>query len=148
MRKPQYRDREDVKGIIERLCIQCKQWKPIDSFPISYGYSDSRRRGHCKQCQTIRLKESKRKCRARYFKQINSILSNLGCKDCSEDDWIVLEFDHVCGKKTNTISEMIGRCFAWSKIEEEMEKCEVRCANCHRRKTAKERNWYSSYEGL
>jgi hypothetical protein len=29
-----------------------------------------------------------------------------------------------------------------NQVKNEIEKCDVRCANCHRRKTAKDFNWY------
>jgi len=54
------------------------------------------------------------------------------CVDCGEADPIVLEFDHV-HEKTFNISEASG--YGLKRIEEEIGKCEVRCANCHRRKT-------------
>ncbi len=47
---------------------------------------------------------------------------------------LVLEFDHLRNKAFN-----IGEGFAervWKTILEEIEKCEVVCANCHRRRTA------------
>jgi hypothetical protein len=34
----------------------------------------------------------------------------------------------------------LGHC--WETILEEIKKCEVRCANCHRRRTARQRNYY------
>lgn len=59
------------------------------------------------------------------------------CVDCGETDPIVLDADHVRGKKHFNISAMLQG-YAWSAVLEELEKCEMRCANCHRRKTAKE----------
>jgi hypothetical protein len=63
------------------------------------------------------------------------------CIDCSEDDPVVLEFDHVRGKKVSGISEMVIQYCSLAKLEEEVKKCDVRCANCHRRKTAKEKGY-------
>ena len=47
---------------------------------------------------------------------------------------------------------MINDCVSIAKLRAEMEKCEVRCANCHRRKTAFECDSYRTkpwlYEAL
>ncbi len=64
------------------------------------------------------------------------------CVDCSESDPIVLDFDHVRGIKKTSISDMIRRAYSITTIEKEIEKCEIRCANCHRRKTAKDFGWF------
>jgi hypothetical protein len=37
---------------------------------------------------------------------------------------------------------MIQSGYSIAKIKEEIEKCEVRCANCHRKVTAQRGNWY------
>lgn len=71
-----------------------------------------------------------------------------GCVDCPEKDPIVLDFDHVRGKKYRAISQMVHRGNSLKKIKKEMEKCEVRCANCHRRKTAKELEYFTYTMGL
>lgn len=62
------------------------------------------------------------------------------CVDCGESDPVVLEFDHVAGKNYE-ISNMVGRGHSWDSILREIAMCEVRCANCHRRITAKRANW-------
>ena len=56
-----------------------------------------------------------------------------------ESDPVVLEFDHLRDKRWN-ISHMATGNFPWITIESELVKCEVRCANCHRRKTLAGRN--------
>ncbi len=57
------------------------------------------------------------------------------CADCGENNPIVLEFDHVRGTKLYAISELKRKSTNLKKLEEEINKCEVRCANCHRKVT-------------
>jgi 5-methylcytosine-specific restriction endonuclease McrA len=56
------------------------------------------------------------------------------CVDCGETDAIVLEFDHVTSKDFN-ISDAARKGVSMKKLRDEIAKCEVRCSNCHRRKT-------------
>jgi hypothetical protein len=60
------------------------------------------------------------------------------CVDCGQGDPVKLEFDHVKGLKTDAICNLIKRGLSWATIYEEIQKCEVRCCNCHRRKTARQ----------
>lgn len=64
------------------------------------------------------------------------------CVDCGEADPVVLEFDHVRGEKFATIARM-AQGFSLAKVRAEIAKCDVRCANCHRRKTASQLGWYA-----
>lgn len=56
-----------------------------------------------------------------------------GCVDCGERDPIVLDFDHVRGRKVRNVGMMYSSSTA--ALLAEIAKCEVRCANCHRRAT-------------
>jgi hypothetical protein len=55
-------------------------------------------------------------------------------RDCGETDPLVLEFDHL-GDKSFNIAKGI-RDHSWQSVLDEIRKCEVVCANCHRRRTA------------
>jgi len=59
------------------------------------------------------------------------------CVDCPEIDPVVLEFHHVADK-CHEIMRMVCACYAWARIEAELKKCIVLCANCHRRRTYKQ----------
>jgi len=65
------------------------------------------------------------------------------CVDCGETDPRVLDFDHVFNKSHN-VSTLLRKEYSWSSILEEAAKCEVRCANCHRKKTAVEQGHYTN----
>jgi hypothetical protein len=56
------------------------------------------------------------------------------CVECGESDPIVLEFDHL-GNKDFDIAAGIRR-RNWRTVLDEIAKCDVVCANCHRRRTA------------
>lgn len=66
------------------------------------------------------------------------------CVHCGESDIRVLDFDHAAGTKTADVSTLVGRGASWKRIEREIANCVVRCANCHRRKTALDFGWYKS----
>jgi len=71
--------------------------------------------------------------------KLTEYLSNNPCEVCGEDDPIVLEFDHIDpSNKYRTISRMISGHTSWDKILNEISKCRVLCANCHRRRTYKQ----------
>ncbi len=59
------------------------------------------------------------------------------CADCGESDPVVLEFDHLRDKSFEIATALVDR--SWDRILEEIAKCEVVCANCHRRRTVRRR---------
>jgi hypothetical protein len=70
--------------------------------------------------------------------KIFALLVERPCVDCGETDPIVLEFDHVTGKKDRSITKLVSDKSSWKKIQDEIDKCEVRCRNCHRKRHAEE----------
>jgi len=57
------------------------------------------------------------------------------CVDCGEPDPVVLEFDHLERKAFDIGQALPYR--NWQSILDEISTCEVVCANCHRRRTAR-----------
>jgi hypothetical protein len=62
------------------------------------------------------------------------------CVDCGNSDIRVLEFDHIGDDKEIDISRATRSGWSKERIQLEIEKCEVRCANCHRIVTWERRN--------
>ncbi len=72
------------------------------------------------------------------------VLSYLGehpCVDCGESDIEVLQFDHIemVGGNGKRVTSLLR--YSLNRIKEEISKCEVRCANCHVRRTRKQLGW-------
>lgn len=74
--------------------------------------------------------------------RLMTYLATHPCIDCGEADIVVLDLDHVRGRKHRNVTRMLD--YSWAAIEKEIAKCEVRCANCHRRKTAKQLGHFRS----
>ncbi|GAB3271834.1 hypothetical protein GCM10027426_07050 [Microbacterium lacusdiani] len=82
--------------------------------------------------------ELQAKHRQRNFLRVAKHLQSHPCSDCGEADILVLEFDHLPGtdKRFDIARAVSASTRSWSAIEAEIAKCEVVCANCHRRRTA------------
>jgi hypothetical protein len=65
--------------------------------------------------------------------KINEIKSNNPCADCGGYfHFSVMDFDHLRDKRKG-VSRI--KTWAWKRIQEEIDKCELVCANCHRLRT-------------
>lgn len=63
-------------------------------------------------------------------------LSSKACIECGENDPRTLDFDHKNrDNKFKSISQMLSGHYSWESVKKEIDKCEIRCANCHRRRT-------------
>ncbi len=139
-----------------KRCPKCKQDLDWSLFNIRRSAKDGLQ-SWCKNCHRScqnnyyrkdssykeRLKASALKERARKRKLLLDYLKDKKCVICKESDPIVLDFDHIDPKtKNNEIGNMMRSGYAWDAIKLEMLKCQIICANCHRRKTAKQNNWY------
>jgi hypothetical protein len=82
------------------------------------------------------LYAAQKRHRVRIRARVLEFLSQTACVDCGEDDPIVLEFDHVDPRaKSKGVAKFLSGHYSWESVLSEIKKCEVRCANCHRRKT-------------
>ena len=82
----------------------------------------------------------------RHLEWIYNVLNRSKCEDCGIADPLVLEFDHL-GLKRKNVMTMVWEGYSMETIENEMSKCDIRCANCHRRKTLAERNSFRHRAG-
>lgn len=70
------------------------------------------------------------------------------CVDCGETHPACLEFDHVNpDEKFCSVSKLQHAGAPIAKIRREIQKCVVRCSNCHRKRTSTEQGWYSDLQG-
>ena len=109
--------------------------------PISCFSKDSSRKDgfstYCKKCRSLIKKEKK----AYLYNFLIEHFKENPCISCGETNPILLDFDHLGDKKMN-IAQAIKNRWSLEKLQDEIDKCQVLCSNCHRMKTAKDHNWY------
>ena len=141
-------------------CSKCGLTLPLSAFAFRSRANDLRH-NVCKTCSRVyqatyyqsnsdRYKAHRRVNQPRYRRERRRLLleylKDKQCVDCGERDPVVLDFDHVRGVKTGDVGRMLGR-YAWARILDELKKCQIRCANCHRRKTARDFKWFKGNFG-
>lgn len=132
---------------MEKVCSKCGLSKPIEEFALNKTKSD----GHsnvCKECFKIYREEHYKKNRQYYIDKagsyrkrrrelFNKFKETLKCSQCGEARWWLLDFHHIDSSAKDT--EVGHLLESPRKLEEELKKCTVLCANCHRDLHYKER---------
>jgi hypothetical protein len=137
-----------------KKCNTCNQTKPFEEFHKRSGS----RNGYqtcCKICRKAR--DAKRfsdpEARKRQYainknsmnknrQRLYDYAKDKSCIICGESDNACLQFDHRDGtNKLFNVSEGVNK-YGWIKIFAEISKCDILCANCHHKRTAKQKGWY------
>lgn len=136
---------KQCREAILKKCGRCQVEKPRDAFYKHSGKHDGLQ-GRCKECTTAHNKswyagsDERRdsvKARRVAVKTKNQALVNrfksfYGCSHCGERDVIVLDLHHRDpAQKDAHIAELM-KC-SMKALRDEIRKCMVLCANCHRR---------------
>lgn len=127
-----------------KKCSRCKIEKLHEKFSFK-----SKEKGilqpYCKECQAeyqkIRYINDKQYYvdKARERKKIlgawwTEFKKTLKCAKCPENHPATLDFHHIDGKtKDHNLSSMAHSGFGFDRIREEINKCIILCANCHRK---------------
>ena len=128
-----------------RRCRTCDQEKPHSEF---HTRNDGRFQNLCKTCKSAYNREWYRRNRDMHRRNVASLkrqqrdanvelmyeAKRAPCADCGRRYPVyVMDFDHVRGVKRGNVAEM--RAESSKRVREEMAKCDVVCANCHRVRT-------------
>ena len=89
-----------------------------------------------KEVYIDRAKETSKKQRLVKKAFLRDYLRASSCMDCGIGDIVVLDFDHVRGEKIANVTTLVSNNASWQVIKDEIDKCDVVCANCHRRRTS------------
>lgn len=130
-----------------KYCSRCNRVKNIEDFNWAKK-SLKLKQNYCKICTRKAHNKSYTKHRIKMIKKVTQrtrrimpykrkqlfeYLKTHPCVDCGETDILVLQFDHVRGKKYGIVA-MLHTGHSWKDILKEINKCEIRCCNCHFRR--------------
>lgn len=103
-----------------RYCRLCKRERENGTYDVT-------------RSQSILLRKQERTAFNRL--QLMKLLATSCCQDCGESDPVVLEFDHTSDDKSSNVSLLVQQGYGWKRVLAEIAKCDIVCANCHRRRT-------------
>lgn len=111
-----------------KICSKCGRELPIDQFNFR-NKAKGTRRAECKECHTAFMRQKYQEKK----NLIQDLKSQLACAKCGDTRGYVLDFHHINPEeKENTIARMTSNNYELNKVYDEMKKCIVLCANCHR----------------
>lgn len=81
----------------------------------------------------LQIKRNKENCKKKY-EWYREYKKTLQCQTCGEDHPATLDFHHRNpDEKDRTVYDMVRHNCGMDRILEEVKKCDVLCANCHRK---------------
>lgn len=128
-----------------KVCTKCGIEKDINEFGWERRF---KRYAQCKTCRVEKRMEyyeenKEKELTYKWERQVRqrekarlyvfAYLSTHPCVDCGEREPLVLTFDHVRVVKKMALSQMLNQGYSIQALQTEIDKCEVRCHNCHHR---------------
>lgn len=111
-----------------KICTKCGKELPLEDFNWRNKAAGTRR-SECKYCHSNYMK-NKYKEKQQVIEQLKSECS---CAKCGDKRGYVLDYHHINPEeKEDNISKMLSNRYDINKISQEINKCIVLCANCHR----------------
>lgn len=111
-----------------KICTKCHKELPITDFNWR-NKEKGTRRSECKFCHSNYMKQKYQQKK----NTIQNLKSQYSCAKCGEKRGYVLDYHHLNPKeKDTTIARLISNCSSLEKTFQEIKKCIVLCANCHR----------------
>lgn len=119
-----------------KTCSTCKQQLELDNF-------SRKGQGHqsaCKKCHKEYRQKHYQKNKEKYIDKalrwrseqreiFREWMQDKSCVDCGFNDWRALQFDHLRDKEFDIATKKGIRTL--ESLQEEIEKCDIVCANCH-----------------
>lgn len=136
------RPKKTYFDILTKPCSKCGVVKDISDFAVRK-ISTGQHSTECKDChKKVRdlyylnnkdVEQKRVKDRVKALRvQIRDLKHTLSCEICKEDHYACLQFHHINPKeKEMAISLTANLGWSFKRIEKEMAKCRVLCANCH-----------------
>src|SRR5438105_9081688 len=137
------------------ICCMCHEDRPTTAFAFR-NIATGELSDHCRSCQaTYRrqhylrnkptyVENERLRVRGHRLRNRDLLVDYLRvhpCIDCGETDIVVLDFDHRDPSlKRMEVAKLAAR-KPWPTVLKEIAKCDVRCASCHRRRTAEQFRW-------
>lgn len=111
-----------------KICTKCGRELPLENFGWR-NKAKGQRRADCKECHSGYMKKKYQEKK----EIIQELKSQCSCAKCGDSRGYVLEYHHKDPSvKENTIARMTSNNFNLDKVYQEIQKCVVLCANCHR----------------
>lgn len=124
-----------------RTCTKCGASKPLteEHFKEVSRRGSKYFEGRCRECMKKYHREYRWENLPEHIERKRQHVDDLkkaSCLDCGHSfPSVCMDFDHVRGKKRAGITKMIYQSWSFETLVEEIAKCELVCANCHRIRT-------------
>lgn len=110
-----------------KKCLDCGNYKSLEDFYSSIRKGKRKYQSYCKPCANSRRYASQKALKRKMFEHLGGKCSHCGIKE----PLCIFDFHHTDKEKKDfTLNQK--KSLSFDKIKNELDKCILLCANCHR----------------
>lgn len=143
-----------TETILTATCDKCKSTLSIEQFHFKYKAKNIRRTT-CKDCCNALSRQHyegnkqyyldrNQQQRKKHRNKIKELKQSHPCTDCGQTfPYYVMEFDHINPENKSFNIGRSSKMNSFKQIQEEIAKCDIVCANCHKIRSFKRKRGMS-----